>query len=163
MAEEKKPKKSTGNRILTFLIAAGTVAVSGSFITAYCKQCKESNGSSNTYNQDDLKEGNPIINRTINMQPKALIYPGPDNAIYGTEGKKPYFNLSKERTVVAAIYEIGNDFEIIKDRSSEMTIINNGGELVAVQTRVDGEVEGYFSISSIQFKNENQKDNQKVK
>lgn len=161
MAEEKKPKKSIGNRILTFLIAAGTVAVSGSFITAYCKQCKESNGSSITYNQDDLKEGSPIINKTINMQPTALIYPGPDNAIYGNEGKNPYFDLTKERTVVSAVYEIENDFEIIKDRITEMTVINNGGELVAVQTKCDGEVEGYFRIFDI--KNENQKDNQKVK
>lgn len=156
--EKKKPKKVS---FLNLFIAGGFAAIIGSGGIALSKQYNISDGYSITYNQDDLKEGSPIINKTINMQPTALIYSGPDNAIYGNEGKNPYFDLTKERTVVAAVYEIENDFEIIKDRLTEMTVINNGGELVAVQTKCDGEVEGYFRIFDI--KNENQKDNQKVK
>ena len=147
--------------ICAILALATPVVISGT-IVAYKKYCEHYpyDDTTKTYNQN-IGDDQPIIGNQLEMNYGALIYPGPDNAIYGNEGKNPYFDLTKERTVVAAVYEIENDFEIIKDRLTEMTVINNGGELVAVQTKCDGEVEGYFRIFDI--KNEKQKDNQKVK
>lgn len=147
--------------ICAILALATPVVISGT-IVAYKKYREHYpyDGTTKTYNQN-IGDDQPIIGNQLEMNYGALIYPGPDNAIYGNEGKNPYFDLTKERTVVAAVYEIENDFEIIKDRLTEMTVINNGGELVAVQTKCDGEVEGYFRIFDI--KNEKQKDNQKVK
>lgn len=152
-----------GKNAKIYAVLALTTPVITSFALAGYKKYREHypyDDTTKTYNQN-IGDDQPIIGNQLEMNYGALIYPGPDNAIYGNEGKNPYFDLTKERTVVAAVYEIENDFEIIKDRLTEMTVINNGGELVAVQTKCDGEVEGYFRIFDI--KNENQKDNQKVK
>ena len=170
MAEEKKPtkKKISGKGyVLTILTLPVIISC---MIAAYKEYRKRYPYDDTNKTYTEYIDGQPIIGNQVKMNQEALIYPSPDSAICCSDSdkKEPYFSLDKIRTVIAAVYEIQNDFEIVTDRSQEATIIYNGGELVAVKTKVDGEDEGYFRKEAIYtYTKENEeaiytKENEKV-